>query len=135
MNLKDEFYSDEFYSHEYAIMPNQITSKNMFDGWQYYQTTEHMLGITDMNVSLFSGGAHKEKHYKNSFIDCKIVWSELKYHKHNDTIFSIEIEGRKFYSCDGNIKKIEKLKELSFVEELICSYDFERLLFKKIYNR
>ena len=81
---------------DYCVLPQFITTDNMFDGTQYYSTTEHLLGITDnpdgwikrriydYNNSVFKGSL--------GFEHSSIYGSILVYAK---------IGEKEFYSCNG----------------------------------
>lgn len=117
---------------EHAMMPHLINSDNMYHGWQYYQTTEHMLGVTDLSSNMTSCSC---KHYDNPVINCIINWESLKYHQKSTLMASIEINSKTWYACNGDVpNSVPELEELRHMC-IISMDDFESWLFKKLYKR
>lgn len=125
----------EFQSTEYCMMPNLVTTENMGHGWQYYQTTMHIIGAEEITQP---GDCYPVIKYKNPYVDCTVCWSSIKYYKKNTAVFYVEIKGKKYYGSDGNAKKLPFYDEMGndgsgpYWSKLVSQRDFEEYLLKKI---
>jgi hypothetical protein len=86
----------EHISTDYCVLPQFITTDNMFDGTQYYNTTEHLLGITDNPDGWIK---HRIYDYNNSVFKGSLGF------EHSSVCGSLltyaQIGEKEFYSCNG----------------------------------
>lgn len=86
----------EYLSSEYCVLPQFITKENMFDGTQYYSTTEHILGITQ-NPS--SWEKIRVYDYNNSIFKGTISYQFSSFY--GSIVTHIQQDGNDYYSCNG----------------------------------
>lgn len=120
------------WSSEYAKIPGLITSDNMFDGYQYYQTTEYMLGIKDV-TSPYQCGQSRE--YNNKVF--KGVITYMSNQVYGTLVFAVKIKNKIYYSSNGDVENIPLMKDIlkDSGHNLLTPHDIERYMFKQLYNR
>lgn len=116
-------------SHLHAMMPHVITSENMFDGWQYYQTTEMML---NKKVIEQSPGSSIVVYTNRAFVG-KVWWSFNQFYGYvaNLGTYNTGRVTRQF----SKLPEYKNMLNSNYRNEIMTQHSFEKWMFKKIYNR
>lgn len=117
---------------EYCMLPQYVNSDNMFDGWQYYQTTMHLLGMKEAYSPIMNGRFYN---YNNKVFSGTIGYESCSIY--GNLIRMVEYNNEKYYACN-DLKKANIPWYNEFIVETgvehPTSYDLERWMFKKIYE-
>lgn len=120
-------------NYDFAVLPQFINSENMFNMWQRYQTTEYMLGKKRYSplgaIDVFSYNGLPENVYvrfDSGWYGRLVKFIRADYSWYEDV--EIEVLGiplSDLYTLTGPDNH----------RSHILSHNFERWLFKKLYNR
>lgn len=130
MKQKEQYLSSYF-----CVLPQFITDKNMFDGYQYYQTTEHILGITTNKDSWEKVRCYN---YNNSVF--KGTLSFCHNHFYGQILTHANVDGKDYYSCNGlceperstQILELYKKVKDHCKKEYFSQYDIEQYMFVEL---
>lgn len=125
----------EEYSSEFCVLPKYVNTENMFHGTQYYNTTEHLLGITENKESWVG---HRIYNYNNPIFKGTIGYSSSAYY--TSLVRYIKIGRKEYHSCNGlcdpkrstQILDIYKAVQAVVGNEYITQYDVERYMLTEI---
>lgn len=130
----------EYHSSEYCVMPQMITSETIFNGWQYYQTTMHLLGITERDdLNIWVGRRTNE--YNNAVFKGIIAYETSMFY--GSILAYAKVKRKEYFSCNGlcepkrstQILDIYKETQAFCKKEYFGQYDVERYMYERIYGK
>ncbi len=120
------------------VLPQYVDSETMWNGTQYWDTAQMMLGITYEDES---GKLHENQDrytMKNKLIpDPIIILTCLNKAFNRYVVVIITYKGKSYQACDDALKDVPIIKQYmaEMNVETIWNHNFLQWVFRKLYNR